>query len=163
MAEANVLLMEPNERSRYFSKTRADRFREWMEHKSTLILPVDRDLSTRIFDALLAGQVLLVPNVIADFDEVIPPTRQAELGIFRLQRLDVDVIRQAAAHAVRFFDETGIEGVRARHRYVLDNHMMVHRTRTMLHCIKGVAARQLFVVFDGNASMPYGLHLVGPR
>jgi hypothetical protein len=159
MSEANVLLMDPSDRTRYFSKTRLDRFREWMEHKSTLILPMDRDLSTRIFDSLLAGQVLLVPNIIPDFDEVISPTTQAQLGIIKLQRLEIGVIREAAAHAARIFDEMGIDGARARHRYVLDNHMMVHRMRTMLDCIKSVAARQVSVVFDGNSTTPYGLHL----
>jgi hypothetical protein len=163
MAEANVLLMEPNERSRYFGKTRADRFREWLQHKSTLILPVDRDLSTRVFDALLAGQVLLVPNTIADFDEVIPLGKHAELGIIKLQSLDIDVIRQMATHAVRIFDEMGTEGIRARHRYVLENHMMVHRVQTMLHVIKGVATRRLAVAFGGSPTIPYGLHLIRPK
>jgi hypothetical protein len=162
MPEANVLLMDPNERSRYFSKTRGDRFKEWMEHKSTLILPVDRDLSTRIFDALLAGQILLVPSIVADFDEVIPPAKQAELGIVKMQSLSVGAVRQAHADAVRIFDETGIEGVRARHRYALDNHMMVNRLGAMLSCIKDVATRQFLVGFNGNATMPYGLHLVRP-
>jgi hypothetical protein len=162
MPEANVLLMNPNERTRYFGKSRADRFKEWMEHKSTLILPVDRDLSTRIFDALLAGQILLVPNIVADFDEVIPPAKQVELGVIKLQSLSIVTLRQATADAVRIFDEKGIEGVRARHRYVLDNHMMVHRLGTMLDGIKEIATRQTLVVFDGNTTMPYGLHLVRP-
>lgn len=163
VAEANVLLMEPNERSRYFGKPRAERFREWVEHKSTLILPVDRDLSTRVFDALLAGQVLLVPTAIADFDEVIPPAIQSQLGIIRLPNLDIPAIRQAAIQAEKTYDAMGIDGVRARHRYILDNHMMVHRVRDMLLNLKAVASRQLGVAFGGNAQIPFGLHLIRPQ
>ena len=162
MPEANVLLMAPNERSRYYGKTRVERFKEWMEHKCTLILPVDRDLSQRVFDALLCGQILLVPNIIADFDEVIPPAIQTELGIIKLQSLQIGVIREAAARAARVFDEMGSGGVEARHRYVLDNHMMVNRIRTMLDRIKSVATGESSVIFDGNSTLRYGLHLKGP-
>jgi hypothetical protein len=162
MPEANVLLMAPNERSRYYGKSRAERLREWMEYKSTLILPVDRDLSQRVFDALLCGQILVVPNIIPDFDEVIPPAVQSDLGIIRLQSLQIGVIRQAAAQAVRVFDEMGPRGVEARHRYVLENHMMVHRIGTMLDSIKSVGTGKTSVVFDGNSTLRYGLHLKGP-
>jgi hypothetical protein len=162
MPEANVLLMAPNERSRYYGKSRAERLREWMEYKSTLILPVDRDLSQRVFDALLCGQILVVPNIIPDFDEVIPPAVQSDLGIIRLQSLQIGVIRQAAAQAVRVFDEMGPRGVEARHRYVLENHMMVNRIRIMLDSVKSVGTGEASVVFDGNSTLRYGLHLKGP-
>lgn len=162
MPEANVLLMAPNERSRYYGKTRAERFKEWMEYKSTLILPVDRDLSQRVFDALLCGQILVVPNIIPDFDEVIPPAIQTELGIIRLQSLQIGAIRQAATQAARVFDEMGSRIVEARHRYVLHNHMMVNRIRTMLDSIKAVGTGQTSVIFDGNSTLRDGLHLKGP-
>lgn len=157
--EAHVLLMDPNERSRYFSKSRQERFLEWMDHKSTLILPVERDLSTRVFDALLAGQILLVPDTIADFDAVIPPATQSALGILRLRDLEMATIRQAAAEAQDIYAAQGMDGVLARHRYVLDNHMIVHRLRSMLLAVKAVADRQVALDFGGNAHLPYGLHL----
>ena len=49
--EAAVITMPAHDRSRYFLKTSAERFREWLGYKSTLILPLDSDLSTRLFDA----------------------------------------------------------------------------------------------------------------
>ena len=73
LAQADVLLMDPDDRSRYFAKTGSERMEEWLGYKSTLILPVANDLSTRVFDALLAGQVLVVSPRISDFDEVFPP------------------------------------------------------------------------------------------
>ena len=160
MPEANVLLMAPGERSRYFGKTRAERFKEWCEHKSTLILPVSQDFSTRIFDALLAGQVLLVPNIVADFDQVIPPALQSELGIIKLPDVEVSTIREGAKRAERRFDELGMEGVRARHQFVLEKHMTVHRIGAMLEVLKGVATKKLSVVFGGNSNVPFGLHVV---
>jgi hypothetical protein len=159
MPQANVLLMDRNDRSRYFDKSRADRFGEWMAHKATLILPVDRDLSTRVFDALLAGEVLLVPTTILDFDKVIPPARQEELGIIKLPSLDIDTIREAATLAVRIFDEKGVEGARARHRYVLDNHMTVHRVAAILHAMKEIARGRFAVDFDQRLANPFGLYV----
>src|SRR3954471_17274708 len=35
MPEADVLLMTATDRTRYFGKSRSERFKEWLEHKST--------------------------------------------------------------------------------------------------------------------------------
>ena len=163
MPEANVLLMDPEERSRYFSKSRRERFKEWMEHKSTLILPLARDLSTRVFDALLCGQILLIPNVIPDFNDVIPPAKQSELGIVWLQSLDLGVIREAARKAVDIFDRSGPEGIRVRHDFVLKNHMAVHRLRTILERIRSAADGERAIAFEGDGTKPYGLYLGARR
>lgn len=107
MKEADVRLMDPGDRSAYFSKSRAERFKEWLCYKVSLVLPVDRDLSTRVFDGLLAGHVLLVPRDIPDFDEVIPPPAQLELGIVRFETSTVAQISQAHRQALAIFDKQG--------------------------------------------------------
>ena len=135
VVEAEVLLMPPDDRSRYFSRTPAERFAEWQRYKSTLILPVDRDLSTRVFDALLAGQVVIAPRMIADFDAVIPPAEQARLGIIRIGDYELPTIRQAMLIAARTFDAMGREGVVARHQFVASGHMIHHRLHTILRTI----------------------------
>lgn len=160
--EADVLLMDPDNRSRYFGKSRAERFQDWAGHKSTLILPVDADLSTRVFDALLAGQILLVPKMISDFDEVIPPHKQAGLGIIRLPNLDITTIRSAIIEAEKAFDSLGPEGVLKRHRFVLEKHMLVHRIQSMLQCLRAIATKKFSITFAGSEAIPFGLHLSQP-
>ena len=83
LPEANNLLMPPEDRGRYFKKTKRERYFEWAEHKCTLILPVDQDLSTRVFDALVAGLVLVVPRSIPDFDRIIPRADQEKTELLK--------------------------------------------------------------------------------
>jgi hypothetical protein len=140
-AQADVLLMAPGDRSRYFGKSREERMREWLRYKATLILPVTHDLSTRVFDALLAGLILVVPYRVLDFDDVIPLSEQQRLGIVRLAELDLTSIREGAAKAVEIYDRMGEAGALARHRFALANHMLVHRVGAMLRCLRSAAAR----------------------
>jgi len=136
---ANILVMGSSEKDRYFAKSREERALEWLQHKMTIILPAENDLSTRVFDALLAGQVILVPQQIADFDDVIPPPLQEQLGIIRLPDLKMPTISEAAAEGVRIFDRAGEAGARTRCNYVLENHMLVHRVQSILATIRSVA------------------------
>lgn len=93
LPEAEVLVMHAEDRTRYFSKTPFERFSEWARYKSTIILPVDRDLSTRVFDALLAGLVPVVPDTIVEFDRIVPSAIQTQLGIVRIDSTDIASIR----------------------------------------------------------------------
>jgi hypothetical protein len=138
--EADVLLMAPERRERYFSMTSEDRFREWARYKCTAILPVDADLSTRVFDALLAGVVPVVPRTVRDFDAVVPPAVQEALGIVRIDAPGVEALRAATAEAVRRFDALGAGGVKARHRYALESHMLADRVRAMAEAIVRLGA-----------------------
>ena len=132
MPEAEMLLMQPDDRSRYFSKPSAQRFEEWLGYKTTLILPVTQDLSTRVFDALAAGLIPIVPRSLRDFDHVIPPNVQSSLGITRVDGLSTQVIRAAWAEATKRFDQMGLEGILTRHRYVVDQHLLPHRVETLV-------------------------------
>jgi hypothetical protein len=157
--EVEVMIMQQLDRSRYFGKSRADRFREWLGYKTCLVLPVDMDLSTRVFDALLAGLVILAPSSIADFDSVIKPEIQAALGVIRLPDVEVETIRRFARQAVRSFDEAGERGAGERHRYALENHMLVHRIQLILRTLKQVVERKLVPAF-ATERLSMGLYLV---
>ena len=130
--EAEVILMPPDDRSRYFGKSAADRLREWLSYKASMVLPLQQDLSTRVFDALLAGQVIVAPTTIPDFDTVIPPAIQQRLGILRLPDLEIPTIRKFALQAIDVFNRSGMAGARERHAYAIANHMLVNRVQTML-------------------------------
>jgi hypothetical protein len=153
------MIMPQLDRSRYFGKSRADRLKEWLGYKTALVLPVDKDLSTRVFDALLAGLVILAPSSIADFDSVIKPETQAALGVIRLPDMEVETIRQYARQAVRSFDAAGEHGARERHRYVLENHMLVHRIQMILRTLEQVVGGKLVPAF-ASEKLSMGLYLV---
>lgn len=161
VSQADVFLMEPNDRSRYFNKNAEERFKEWMGHKTSLILPVDKDLSTRVFDGLLAGQVLLVPKMIADFDEVIPPAMQSELGIVRLETCETLEIVRAIGEAVARFDRDGVEGMVKRHRFVLDHHLLGNRIQTIVNQIFDIANGKRLITF-ANRGKTYSLAATKP-
>ena len=158
--EAEVLLMPPDDRSRYFSKTSEQRFHEWLQYKATIILPVEKDLSTRVFDALLAGQVPIVPTLVEDFDLVIPPQMQMELGIVRVKEVNVDALRSSISAALAAFDRMGEMGVRQRQEYVLNNHMLPNRIDSMLGNILDMAQKTSIVA--GFGQFGFGLYLM-PR
>ncbi len=153
--EAEVISMPPDDRSRYFGKSAADRLREWLSYKASLVLPLQQDLSTRVFDALLAGQVIVAPTIIPDFDSVIPPAIQQRLGILRLPDLEIPTIRKFALQAIDVFNRSGMAGARERHAYAIANHMLVNRVQTMLDFITkttlGMAPR-----FNGDAGKRLG-------
>ena len=137
--EADVMLMSADRRERYFANSPADRFREWAAYKATVILPVDQDLSTRVFDALLAGLIPIVPRTIRDFDFVVPPAIQKSLGVIRIDAPSLETIRDATREAVRRFDELGAGGASARHEYALRNHLLDNRVLAMAESIRQLA------------------------
>jgi hypothetical protein len=157
--EADVLLMDPNDRTRYFEKTREERAQEWLSYKTTIILPVDKDISTRVFDGLLAGQVILVPDQIVDFDDVVPPDVQQRLGIVRLPDYEITTIARCAEQALRLYDEGGEAAAVARHTYALENHMLVHRIKSMLENIRSVANGDIRPTFVADSKTSAGLYL----
>jgi len=125
---------------RYHELSPRDRFLTWRRAKTSLVLPVAGDLSMRFFDALAVGQVPIVPRDILDFDRVIAPADQAALPVIRLEHYDVESLRAAHAAAIAAFDRGGEAGAEARHRYVLQQHMLAHRIRDILGHVTGETA-----------------------
>lgn len=160
LVEADVFLMTKEERSRYFDLSRKERFFDWAKYKATIIVPMGRDLSTRVFDALLTGQVIIVPDLIADFDEVIPPQIHGQLGIVRTASLELNDVRKAARKALDLFDAMGESGICARHQYALEHHMLVNRVEQMLYPIWLLADSQFSIE---SAQAHYGMALYMKR
>jgi N-hydroxyarylamine O-acetyltransferase len=124
----------------YHKRSAVDRFQSWRGYKTSLVLPVCEDLPIRFFDALAAGQVPIVPRDILDFDRVIPLADQATLPVVRLDDYSVAALRAAHEEAIDAFDRDGEAGAERRHRYVLDNHMLVHRYQTILRHVTTACA-----------------------
>lgn len=150
--ELDVLLMQPHDRSRYFSLNPAERFAEWAQHKAALILPIDKDLSTRLFDALLCGQVpVLLRDSVADLDQVITPADQRSLGFVQIDAADVPSIRAGALLAARLWDEQALAGARRRHEYVLGAHMLTSRIEVILKCLWALGTGEAAVAHAASA------------
>ena len=157
LPELELRLMRPEDRTAYFGKSRDERFADWASRKVSLIVPVARDLSMRVFDALLAGQTLVMPAELPDLDVVIPPPLQRELGIARYARFEPSAIRAAYREALAAFDTGGPAGARRRHDFVRGAHMLEHRVLAMCESLRRLAAGDLPVRFGREPSGRAGL------
>lgn len=156
MPDAHVQVMSPENRDRYFTLSAIQKYQEWCSYKSTLILPVDKDLSTRVFDALFAGQILIVPTVIEDFDSVISKEWQDELGIIRIKDLNLGTIQFAARKAFEIFDKRGASGLLKRFEFVSQKHMLKNRVEDILKNIQLLSSASNSIKF-GRISGSLGL------
>ena len=129
---AGVYFLAENDLSRYFGLSLADRFRQWASHKVSICLPLLGDLSQRFFDALLTGQIPIVPPDIHDLEAVIPPALMQELPVIRMQKYSVAAVRAAHAEALSLYDAQGPDGALRRHQWALAHHMFVNRIRQIV-------------------------------
>jgi hypothetical protein len=136
----DVYFLEEHALERYFGQPLEDRFREWAAHKVSITLPLAGDLSQRCFDALLCGQVPIVPSDVADLDAVVPPDLQARLPIIRFDRYDPAAVKEAHARALAAFDAGGPEAAEARHRFALDGHTFEARMLDIAARLRSLAA-----------------------
>ncbi len=134
-----VYFLEEDALERYFGLSLADRFRAWCSHKVSICLPLSGDLSQRFFDALLTGQIPIVPEDIHDLDDVIPSALQQELPIIRFSKYTADAVEEAQAKALKAFDHDGTAGILRRHRYAL-GHTFAPRIRSILSTLRSIAA-----------------------
>lgn len=125
-------LLDESRMRDYFGRPEEERFAEWCAHRTSLVLPLRRDLSQRVFDALLAGQIPLVPVEIEDFDAVIPPALQQSLPVMRFTMADPGSALAAQAAALAAFEAGGVAAARARHVFARDGHMISARVNAII-------------------------------
>ncbi len=149
-------LLNGQGRQDYFELGPEDRWLDWAGHKVGLILPFQKDLSTRFFDSLLTGQVPIVPIWCQDFENVIDDAAAKALPVVRLADESLPAVKEAWAEAVRRYDSDGAAGAERRHRYALENHHLIHRLAPICHQVRALAAR------DARIEMKTGMGAVGP-
>jgi hypothetical protein len=149
-------LLGGNGRNRYFGQGPEDRWLDWAGHKVGLILPFQKDLSTRFFDSLLTGQVPIVPVWCRDFDKVIDDATANALPVVRLAEESVPAVKQAWAEALARYDADGAAGAERRHRYAIENHHLIHRLAPICRQVRALAAP------DARIEMRTGMGAVGP-
>jgi glycosyltransferase involved in cell wall biosynthesis len=125
----------------YFGRSEKERFAEWCRYQTSLILPLRNDLSQRVFDALLAGLIPLVPEEIKDLDLVISPELQESLPIVRFRMKDPGSAVAAHRQASEAFARMGAAGALARHRHALENHMFSSRINSIIELMEVTATQ----------------------
>ncbi|QOV90174.1 glycosyltransferase family 2 protein [Humisphaera borealis] len=132
----DVYFLEESESGAYFNRSAEERFRDWTTYKTSLCLPLGGDLSMRFFDALLTGQIPIVPRDVHDLDLVISPELQQELPVIRFDQYDPEQVCAAHATALARYDLDGAAGAHKRHLYALENHMMSQRLAQFIRLLK---------------------------
>ena len=120
----------------YLGLSSKHRFSYWTKYKISLLLTLERELPFRLFDTLLWGQIPIIAQDVFDLDEVISPQEQEQLPIIRLERYDLDSVRDAYQQALTLFERDGVEGIKRRHGFVRNNHMLIHRFKTMFNLLE---------------------------
>jgi len=141
----------PPEEDRYYNLTDEQRFRDWMGHKVCLQLPIFHDITARIFDSLLSGQIPIIPHDLAAFDHIVPLAVQKALPIIKFAATSVEEIDRAFRFALQRFDEDGVEGARRRHQYCVDNHMLIS---TVAQAISSIESLTPDITWANNAKRP---------
>lgn len=134
--ESGVYFLDESEIDAYFKKDTELRFREWSQFKVSITIPLSGDLSQRLFDALITGQVPIVAADVHDLDYVISRRMQEELPVIRFDEYSVDSVRAAHKLALAAFDRGGTAGVQRRHGFALHNHTFDARVRSLISLVR---------------------------
>ena len=127
-----VRFLPRKDRSPYFAQSPARRMEEWLNYTASLVIPVHRDLSTRFFDGLAAGHVVVISDAVTDLDQVVSPAEQAALPVIKFHHDDVDSLREAVELALAAAARDGEAGVQRRQTFVGTKHLLAHRVKKML-------------------------------
>lgn len=134
-----IILMDEDDINRYIKSPIEDRFKEYCRYKISLITDINNELNQRVFYALLAGQIPLVPYEMTDFDHTVPTDIQQELSIGRFSKNDRDSIMTAYHQALEDFDSGGISAAGNRHRYARENHSFPARINKLLSALPNLS------------------------
>lgn len=126
-----LLLLRESDLSPYFGLSRAQRFAGWCSYKTSLCLPLRRDLSQRFFDAWLTGQVVVVPEETADLVSVLPEDQRSR-HMVTFRKWTVEEVMAAQEKALRLFDEGGVAAMMERHELAASRHMFADRIRALI-------------------------------
>jgi hypothetical protein len=124
----------------YQKLTPEERWNDWISSKANLAVPTLSDLPIRVFDALLTGNIPLIPRHLA---HVFVGTDQAtirELPIIWFDYTDLADMAPLVEKACNEFDSRGADGIWMRHQYALNNHMVEDRVGSILDDIGAIAS-----------------------
>ncbi|WP_331298627.1 hypothetical protein [Methylobacterium oryzae] len=138
--DSNVLNIKKADQQDWFGKGDKGRFADFVGYKSSLCFPIFNDVPIRIFDALLAGQIPIVPFGVPGFEIAIPSSIQRSLPVLTFFYEDSGSLKFAQREAIDLFDAGGVAAADHRHAYALREHMGYRRLSDMIsHIIYSVS------------------------
>ena len=141
--EHRIRLFSGAEALEYYGLSPADRFQQWASYKVSFNPAVRQDLSTRVFDSLIAGLIPIVPDTTLDLDAVIPPSEQHALPVVRYCEEADGAVVAAWREGLRRYDADGQAGADHRHRYALRHHTLPTRLRRIVDTLRDIASERL--------------------
>ena len=138
-----IELISRTNRVSYFGLSAKERLERWTTFKVSLCLSLTNDVSFRIFDALITGQIPIVPLSTFDLDCVISKELQDELPVVRIGEMTLENVRTAWQAAIDRFDADGQQGVIRRHKYALENHHVSNRIGEMVRALRDLSTVRL--------------------
>ena len=114
----------------FHARTPEDRLKEWYSHKTHWIMPVLNDVPIRIFDALVTGGIPIVPNSL----RFLPPVNNIPRDHIAFYS-PTDIVNPKALidRSNNLFDESGHDGIKARHLFALQHHHGSNSVHQMLN------------------------------
>lgn len=108
------------ETTRYWERSLYDRLIEWLEFKCQWIIPTLNDISTRVFDSLITGNVVIIPERFR-FDESLSELHEDDCVYYT----DQDILdpSEVCRQALEKFDRWGELGILRRVNFGLDNNL----------------------------------------
>lgn len=94
--------------------------------------PIYNDVPIRLFDALLAGAIPIVPYGLSDLGLSFSDEEQGRLPVLSYLPDDLQSLRTVHREAVARFDEGGAAAAERRRSLALSRHMFVHRIALVL-------------------------------
>jgi hypothetical protein len=119
-----------------------DNWRTWCSSKVNLMVPSMTDLPHRFFDALLSGNVPLVPRWVQPFFQHFDFSGFERLPVVWFDHADLRDMAPRVAQAVALFDRTGSAGIAQRHRWVREHHMLENRIEHILLQVQALLAER---------------------
>jgi hypothetical protein len=116
----------------YHSRDMLDRFTEWCSHKAHWIVPVLNDAPIRIYDALITGGIPIVPRSLKYHRDVV----NMHDHILFYDYEDIQNPLPITEKANKIFDETGKDGILARHNLIMNNYHVDNRVETILKAVQ---------------------------
>ena len=106
-------------------------FSDWARCKASLMVPVNNDLSGRMFDCLLAGTIPIVPEFTIDFWNLFSTQEIQELGLISYNINKPESIKDCLEIANKNFKQLGKNGINLRHNYAKE-HCLTNRLSTIV-------------------------------
>lgn len=123
------------EKENYNDLSEVERFKQWISYKVSLVVNTDFCVPIRVYVALLAGQIPIVPTSLVGMSEIFTHEMLRELPILTYGENTARAVQQAWADGIKRFDQGGAKAAEMRHRYAFENLFYEHTWERIFDCL----------------------------